>query len=435
LRDGWTVRLGGARSDDYTFLMHNDLATSRPAMPSGPQTHSQAVAEDAYAAMKQHLGFTEADAANLRALAAPIAGSLSRVVDRFYAAILADDRAMRVFRGGHEQIDRQRERMAAWLRGLFDDKDSRLRRERSQRVGQAHVEVSLPQHYMITGMEIIRSELEGCVRGLDIPNVEASVTSVNKMLALELGAMLESYKSRYAHRIQHREREAVEERLTRAEHMAHLGQLAASLAHAIKNPLAGISGAIQIIRGTIPAESPHRRVIDEMLAQIDRLDATVKDLLVYSRPRAPARVSIDLNELIARVLNVLREEPSLRRLRVRHVRQSTLPRLQADERQLEQVVMNLLLNAADASSEGDKVTITTGFERSIGMRIADEGLGMTEEVLARAFEPFHTTKTKGTGLGLSICRQIVEAHGGQITIESRRHRGTTVNVELPVDEG
>jgi signal transduction histidine kinase len=97
--------------------------------------------------------------------------------------------------------------------------------------------------------------------------------------------------------------------------------------------------------------------------------------------------------------------------------------------------MNLLLNAADASSEGDKVTITTGFERSIGMRIADEGLGMTEEVLARAFEPFHTTKTKGTGLGLSICRQIVEAHGGQITIESRRHRGTTVNVELPVDEG
>jgi signal transduction histidine kinase len=175
-------------------------------------------------------------------------------------------------------------------------------------------------------------------------------------------------------------------------------------------------------------------VIDEMLAQIDRLDATVKDLLVYSRPRAPARISIDLNELIARVLNVLREEPTLRRLRVRHARESELPRIQADERQLEQVIMNLLLNAADASSEGGKVTITTSCDGCIRMEIADNGIGMTPEVLERAFEPFHTTKTKGTGLGLSICKQIVDAHGGKIRIDSKRHVGTTVVVELPVED-
>jgi two-component system NtrC family sensor kinase len=119
-------------------------------------------------------------------------------------------------------------------------------------------------------------------------------------------------------------------------------------------------------------------VIDEMLAQIDRLDATVKDLLVYSRPRAPARISIDLNELIARVLNVLREEPTLAPAAgAPRARRATLPRIQADERQLEQVMMNLLLNAADASSEGGKVTITTGCDGCIRMEIADNGLGMT----------------------------------------------------------
>ena len=286
---------------------------------------------------------------------------------------------------------------------------------------------------MISGMDLIRRELEAQVMEAGVPDAGTKLESLRKLLALELGTMLEAYLQQHTARTRHREREAMEERLTKAEHMAHLGQLAASLAHAIKNPLAGISGAIQIIRGTLPPDGPHRAVVDEMLAQIDRLDATVKDLLIYSRPRAPARVSVDLNELISRVLNLLREEPTLRQIRVRHVRDNELPRIQADERHLEQVIMNLLLNAADASSEGDKVTITTRCDGCIRMEIADNGIGMTPEVLRRAFEPFHTTKTKGTGLGLSICKQIVDAHGGRINIQSKRYSGTTVVVELPVD--
>lgn len=389
---------------------------------------------DDFGAMKSYIGFTQSDAANLRALARPLADRLPVVADKFYEQIRADERALAMFPGGEAQIARQRVELAAWLASLFQGTYGAAHFERGVRVGRMHVEVSLPQHYMVTGMEIIRRELEVAIRAAVDADADAKVASMNKLLAIELGTMLEAYKSNYARRIQHREREAVEERLTRAEHMAHLGQLAASLAHAIKNPLAGISGAIQIIRGTLPPASPHRRVIDEMLAQIDRLDATVKDLLVYSRPRAPARVSIDLNELIARVLNVLREEPTLRRIRVRHIRESDIPLIQADERQMEQVVMNLLLNAADASSEGDKVTITTARNDGITMTIADEGLGMTPEVLERAFEPFHTTKTKGTGLGLCISKQIVDAHGGNIRVTSAPRKGTTVVVELPVDD-
>ncbi len=384
--------------------------------------------------MKVYLGFTSADVANLHSLADPLKPLLPVVVKEFAEAVQCHSDAMRRFSGGVQQFKIHQEMLLRWLISLFEGEYDSNHFANSVQVGHAHVEVSLPQHFMVTTMNILRRELETQIRKLNLPDTEAKVDSLSKLLAIELGAMLEAYKKLYSARIRHREREAMEERVTKAEHLAHLGQLAASLAHAIKNPLAGISGAIQVIRGTMSEESPHRRVIDEMLAQIDRLDATVKDLLVYSRPRAPARISIDLNELILRVLNILREEPSLRLIKVKHRRENDLPRIHADERHLEQVIMNLLLNAADASSAGDQVTITTSYDGCIRMKIADNGLGMTPEVLNRAFEPFHTTKTKGTGLGLPICKQIVDAHNGRISIQSRRHVGTTVVVEIPVDE-
>jgi signal transduction histidine kinase len=387
----------------------------------------------AYVQMKTYMEFGEIDEANVTSLARPLAPMLPRVADCFYETIRSNEDAMRIFTNGAEQLTLHREKLLTWLEQLFSGPYDVTHFERCIRIGFAHVEASLPQHYMILGMDVIRRNLEAEIEHAGVTDAAGKTQSLSKLLAIELSAMMEAYKTHYSARIRHSEREAMEERLTKAEHMAHLGRLAASLAHAIKNPLAGISGAIQIIRGTLSSENPHRLVIDQMLAQIDRLDATVKDLLVYSRPRAPARISVDLNELISRVLNVLREEPTLRRVRVRHIRKNAIPRIQADERHLEQVVMNLLLNAADASSEGERVTITTLSDGCIRMEIADNGIGMTPEVLNRAFEPFHTTKTKGTGLGLSICKQIVDAHGGSIHIQSRRHVGTTVVVELPIE--
>ena len=417
---------------------------ARPAVPR-PTLSSRALsriapilnamADEVFLQMKHYLSFTAEDAANLHALAEPLAPCLPRVANRFYEVIRGHPDARRVFTGGDEQIARQHKMLEAWLRGLFEGTYDENHFKNSSRVGRIHVEVRLPQHYMIISMEVVRAELERYLRGLNLPDERAKLASVQKLLALELGAMLEAYRAHYAALIRTRERKAMEEQLTKAEHMAQLGRLAASLAHAIKNPLAGISGAIQVIRGTFPKDTPHREIIDEMLAQIDRLDATVRDLLGYARPRALDRTSVELNELIARVLNILREEPKLRRIRVKHQREGTLPRIMADERQLEQVVMNLLLNAADASNEGDRITITTTCESGgIRMEIQDEGLGMEPDVLARAFEPFYTTKTRGTGLGLPICQQIVDAHNGRMDIESTKHLGTKVVIELPFDQ-
>jgi signal transduction histidine kinase len=384
--------------------------------------------------MKRGVGFGKADIANLRSLAKPLEQVLDRVADQFYDALRGCTDAMQVFKGGEEQIRRLRVHLVAWLKELFVGQYDVAYFQNCGYIGHVHLHVHLPQHFMITGMEVIRSELERHILAKRVAQARAKIDSVNKLLALELATMLEAYKDHYTAHIRDSEREAMEERLTKAEHMAQIGSLAASLAHAIKNPLAGISGAIQVIRGNMPADSPHNPIIDEMLDQIDRLDATVRDLLVYSRPPALARGRLDLNELIARVLNVLREEPALRRIRVVHVRQDPLPEIQADERHLEQVIMNVLLNAADASAEGDKVVITTSFDGCVRMSIVDTGVGMNGEALRRSFEPFYTTKTKGTGLGLSISRQIVDAHNGRIVIESKRQRGTTVTVELPVDK-
>jgi signal transduction histidine kinase len=385
-------------------------------------------------AMRRYLRFDARDEANLRELDPILRPAIPAITANFYETLARDPVALAHFTGGEAQIERQKAMLQVWLGELFDGDYSSAHFARAKRIGEAHMAIALPQHYMITAMDELRRSMVDHVLSANTPDPARVLGSLSKLLALELGAMLEAYKSEYAARIRVHEREAMEERVTRSEHLAHLGQLAASLAHAIKNPLAGISGAIQIIRGTLPPSSSHRGIMDEMLAQIDRLDATVRDLLVYARPRQPARVSLDVNEIVGRVLNLLREEPSLRRLRVRQVRESELPRILADERQVEQVIMNLLLNAADASSEGGKVTISTRYDDGcIRMEIADNGIGMTPETLGRAFEPFHTTKTKGTGLGLSICKQIVEAHGGRINVRSTRHEGTTVVVELPVE--
>jgi signal transduction histidine kinase len=251
-------------------------------------------------------------------------------------------------------------------------------------------------------------------------------------LALDLAIMLESYKLSYGEQIRKSERTAVEEKLTRAEHLAGIGQLAASLAHEIKNPLAGISGAIQIIRDSMANEDPHRTIITEILGQIRRLDATVKDLLQYARPTPPAAIKVGVDAVVRRVLTVLQKEPALQDLTIHYSTPPDDPQMFADDRQVEQLLINLIINAAHASQAGSAIHLVVRNDLdNVQITIRDQGEGMTHETLRRAFEPFFTTKAKGTGLGLSICRRIVEVHDGRINIDSQPGNGTSVSVTFP----
>jgi len=391
--------------------------------------------EEMLVQLKKSIGFDEADVANVHALVEPLRPALPQVANRFLDTLRAAHVPSEVLPDGPERSARVCSQLTRWLEELLAGEYDLSYYLDHRHLGPVHAKAGLPQHFMVCGMEAIRAEFERHVLAKRIPQAQGKLASLNKLLVLELATILDAYQTQYAEHVRDREREAIEERLTEAEHLAQIGTLAASLAHAIKNPLAGISGAIQVIRGTMTPDSPHRPVIDEMLDQIDRLDSTVRDLLVYARPPALALTNVDLDEVISRVLKLLQEGPALRRIHVKHFRQDSLPSIQGDERQLEQVVMNLLLNAADASAEGDTVIITTSFDDGVRMEVADQGVGMDRESRRRAFEPFYTTKTKGTGLGLAISKQIVDAHGGRIGIRSETRSGTTVTIRLPVDGG
>src|ERR1051326_8842122 len=264
---------------------------------------------------------------------------------------------------------------------------------------------------MFAAMEVIWQELSRAILSAGETAAQAQLTSLHKLLALEIGIMLQTYKESYSEQVRQVERDALHERLSRAEHLAQVGQLAASLAHEIRNPLAGISGAIQVLRGGLKADDSRQPVLEEVLGRIKRLDGTVEDLLIYARPKPPVFRALAVSRWIERVGRLLEGEPRLAHVTLERSAPTTLPEIAADPDQLEQVLINLVINAGQASPAGGKVAISAEIDRDeLVLRVRDHGAGMSAEVQQRALEPFFTTKTRGTGLGLAICQQIVTSH-------------------------
>jgi signal transduction histidine kinase len=397
-----------------------------------PSFYNQRVEIANFEEMKCYVGFNDADAANVASLARYIRPSIPQIVEHFYEVLLRSPSAKVVFTGGEVQLTRQRQMLTMWLTELFDGKYDNDYYDRRLRIGTAHVRVGLPQQFMCLGMEITWQEVRRIIKDAKLRDADDKLDSLHKLLTLDLATMLETYKEAYSEKIRADERTAVEERLTRAEHLAEIGQLAASLAHEIKNPLAGISGAIQVFRDDLAPDDPRQSTITEILGQIHRLDAAVIDLLLYARPTPPRAADVSLADTIRRVLNVLAEEPALQHVEVEFDHHAKDIHIHADRGQIEQLLINLLINAAHASHDGGAIRVNvTHLPDRIRLVVADSGKGMSPEVQSRAFEPFFTTKAKGTGLGLSICRRIVETHGGRVFLESAIGRGTTVVVDFP----
>ncbi len=236
------------------------------------------------------------------------------------------------------------------------------------------------------------------------------------------------------------------QRLARAERLATLGELAASLAHEIKNPLAGIAGAIQVMADELPEADPRKEIMREVLSQVHRLDRTVRDLLATARPGKPDIRPCDIHQVLDRVLFLLVDSPEAKRVRVIRAYTPGIPRLEADGKQLGQVFLNLILNAVQAMPTGGQITLQTGVRdvdgagresqmargQVVEVALTDTGPGIPPHVLKDIFTPFMTTKRRGTGLGLSVSRRIVEDHGGWIEAESPPGQGATFRVFLPL---
>jgi two-component system sensor kinase FixL len=227
------------------------------------------------------------------------------------------------------------------------------------------------------------------------------------------------------------ERVQLETRLREQSALTRLGEMAAVVAHEVKNPLTGIRGAIQVIGGRLPAGSKDVQIIGDIIARIDALNDLMKDLLLFARPPQPRVAAVDVLSLLKNVRDLLRQDPALRGLRIDVTGDAIV--LPADAELLKIVVQNLLLNGAHAmQGQGLIQVVVTSADGLCQIAIADEGPGIPAEVLDKLFTPFFTTKARGTGLGLSTARRFVEAHGGTLAIESPATGGTTATIRLPV---
>jgi signal transduction histidine kinase len=243
-----------------------------------------------------------------------------------------------------------------------------------------------------------------------------------------------------------------QEQLLQVQHLASLGELAASVAHEIRNPLAGIKLAIQILSKEPGLADSHRETMFEIRQSVERVEKTMSDLLLYSRVRPPEFQPVSLPEIIEDALSCLKEEFQLSNLRVEKSFDPSLPLLPLDSEQIRRVFLNLFLNALQAMPKGGMLKIETRYLDSGGvlqkglippdkslqgkswaeMTVTDTGEGMPPEVLKEIFRPFFTTKAKGTGLGLSLSRRIVEQHQGRISAESQIGVGTKFFLLFPI---
>ena len=227
-------------------------------------------------------------------------------------------------------------------------------------------------------------------------------------------------------------------RLSRAERLATLGQMAAGIAHEIRNPLVGIGSNAFLLLDEFDVSDPRHADLEMILKETKRLDRIVNQIIDYARPRELAPVLCPLSDLVDEVVKLLDSTLTAKHLAVTRSLPPTMTRLHADHDQIEQVLLNIFHNAIDASHDGTAIDVTAfelprGQNAGMVVTVTDYGVGIPDDALAHVFEPFFTRgKQQGTGLGLAICRNIIESHGGDIQITSEVGKGTSIRIWLPL---
>jgi signal transduction histidine kinase len=210
--------------------------------------------------------------------------------------------------------------------------------------------------------------------------------------------------------------------------------MAAVIAHEVKNPLAGIRGAMQVFGGRLPDAGSNRQVVQEIIARIDALDQMMKDLLLFARPPNPRRTPTDLAPLVTATANLLSQDPALKDVDIEL--EGAAPTISADPDMLRIVFQNLLINGAHAMNGKGKIRVAlAATATNCQIVFTDGGPGIPPEVRDKIFTPFYTTKARGSGLGLPTVKRLIEAHNGQIAIDTPPTGGTAVVVQLPIGPG
>lgn len=223
--------------------------------------------------------------------------------------------------------------------------------------------------------------------------------------------------------------------MSRAEHFATLGELAAGLAHEIRNPLAGIAGVLDIASRDLPETSRARDVMEDAKQEAVQINRILTELLETARPKPPQFRVTDIVGTAEHAVVFARQQAVTKRINIEFEVKEAIPLVEHDPNQINQVLLNLLLNAMQSMDKPGTIRVTLERDEedeAVAIVVSDQGKGIAPENLPSIFRPFFTTKGHGTGLGLSLARRTVESHGGRINVESQLGQGTQFRVELPV---
>lgn len=289
--------------------------------------------------------------------------------------------------------------------------------------------------------EIAAGDLTHRVQVSDQSELGLLSTSFNTMLDRihDMNTQLEQWARMLEQKVKERTEQLAKTQaaMDRQQRLASLGQLAAGVAHEINNPLGGILTFASLVLEEVPQDSPLRPDVEEIVAQADRCRRIVQELLEFSRQREAHMAAHSINNVVSRTLALLEKQASFHDIKIIRELDPDMPVTVIDESQMQQVFMNIILNAADAMSERGTLAVTTGHddaEKEVFIRFTDNGRGIPAEIREAIFDPFFSTKApgKGTGLGLAVAVRIVQAHGGRIELDSELGQGTIFTVVLPL---
>jgi PAS domain S-box-containing protein len=226
------------------------------------------------------------------------------------------------------------------------------------------------------------------------------------------------------------EKKRTEELLIRSEKLSAIGQLAAGVAHEIRNPLTTLRGFVQLLQASFPNQNHYFSI---MLSELDRINLIVSEFMVLAKPQAMKFEAKDPLEMINNIMTIVNSQAILNDVQIQMDVESNLPKIICEENKLKQVFINVLQNAIEAMPNGGSISVVIRrVNASVVFQVVDQGNGISKERLAHLGEPFYTTKEKGTGLGLMISYKIIEDHQGKMRISSKIGEGTTVEVLLPI---
>ncbi|WP_066297187.1 EAL domain-containing protein [Bacillus sp. FJAT-29937] len=226
------------------------------------------------------------------------------------------------------------------------------------------------------------------------------------------------------------ERKKVDEFIQKKEMLSVIGQLAAGIAHEIRNPLTAVKGFLQMLQ----QELDKTKYIDIMLSEIHDIEKVIKEFITLAKPQAIQTLETNLQDLIQKVVTLISAQAILKNIKIVQKIDPELPLIYCDNYQIKQLLINIFQNSIQAMDNGGHITIRATWDglEQIKIRVIDQGCGIPKDRMKRIFEPFYSTKEKGTGIGLMICHKIIQDHGGTIHIDSELNKGTTIDIVLPI---